>query len=125
MNPWCLPGWAPVVGDDAGGGGPVHQSASDDHSRDLRCIADVDSGIGIEKDDVGALSHRNGALRASPAQEYRRIESGGLQSFQRSESSISQPLQFIMKAEAGNLTVTTRQNAVAVRAKIAKGPWCD
>ena len=92
-----------MVGDNAAEGGPVHKLAPDNHGRDSCCITDVGCRIGVQEDYVASLPHLNGALQGFTPKKYCRIGGGCLQGFQRRESGLSQPLQFIMQAEAGQV----------------------
>jgi hypothetical protein len=114
-----LPNWASVVGDNAAEGGPIHKFASDNHSRDSCCIADVGCRIGVQQDYVASLPHLNGALQGFASKKYRRIDGGCLQGFQRREAGLGEPLQLIMEAEARHLPIATRQKMIAARVKIA------
>ena len=102
-----------MVGDNAAESGPIQKLASDNHSRDSGCIANVGCRIGVQQDYIASLSHLNGALQGFTSKKYCRIDGGCLKSFQRRESGLSQPRQLIVQAEAGDETVTTGQKPIA------------
>jgi hypothetical protein len=73
-----------------------------DDGLDLSRVGDVGKRVRFQEDEIGESTWLDRSKIIEPVEEFRRVESSGLQRLERGEAGGDEPLQFKMEADAGN-----------------------